>query len=96
MGWCDDPRSSSYNRAIDTRAPVRQEAMWRADELYDVVFVIDYNIHPRKKGAGSAIFFHLARPGLVPTEGCVAISLTDMRRLIPRLSRRAVIDIRRT
>ena len=63
--------------------------MWREDNLYDLVFVLDQNFSRRAKGLGSAIFFHLARPGLTPTAGCVAISETDMRKLAPRLAKRA-------
>ena len=52
--------------------------MWREDHVYDLTFVLDRNFSRRAKGRGSAIFFHLARPGLTPTAGCVAISAADM------------------
>ena len=45
------------------------------------------------RGRGSAIFFHLARPGLTPTAGCVAIAAADMRKLAPRLARGATMRI---
>ena len=67
--------------------------MWREDHLYDLTFVLDQNFSRRAKGRGSAIFFHLARPGLTPTAGCVAISAADMRKLAPRLGRGAVMAI---
>ena len=67
--------------------------MWRDDDLYDLAFVLDYDFTRRRKGAGSAIFFHIARPGLTPTAGCVAIRAADMRRLAPRLSVNAVMTI---
>jgi L,D-peptidoglycan transpeptidase YkuD (ErfK/YbiS/YcfS/YnhG family) len=67
--------------------------MQRADHLYDACLVLDWNIAPRKRGRGSAIFFHLARPGYKPTEGCVAISRRDMERLLPHLSRRTVLKV---
>jgi L,D-peptidoglycan transpeptidase YkuD (ErfK/YbiS/YcfS/YnhG family) len=63
--------------------------MWREDHLYDLTFVLDQNFTKRAKGRGSAIFFHLARPGLTPTAGCVAISAANMRKLAPRLAARA-------
>jgi L,D-peptidoglycan transpeptidase YkuD (ErfK/YbiS/YcfS/YnhG family) len=59
--------------------------MRRADGLYDICLVLDWNIASRRRYRGSAIFFHLIRPGYEPTEGCVAISLKDMRRLLPFL-----------
>ncbi|VTZ28381.1 conserved hypothetical protein [Methylocella tundrae] len=94
MGWCDDPDSGLYNRPIV--APFRQshEKLWRADHLYDIVIVLDYNIMPRRKRRGSAIFLHCARPGFAPTEGCVALAADDFRRLLPRLSQRTVLTIR--
>jgi L,D-peptidoglycan transpeptidase YkuD (ErfK/YbiS/YcfS/YnhG family) len=92
-GWCEDPASPRYNRPV--RLPARDctDRMWRADDLYDLTFVLDQNFARRSKGRGSAIFFHLARPGLTPTAGCVAISADDMRKLAPRLARGAVMRI---
>jgi len=69
------------------------DRMWRDDHLYDLTFVLDQNYSRRAKGGGSAIFFHLARTGLTPTAGCVAISPSDMRKLAPRLARGAVMAI---
>ena len=47
--------------------------MLSADDLYDACIVLDWNIRPRRRGRGSAIFFHLARPDFTPTQGCVAV-----------------------
>lgn len=91
LGWCDDPASPLYNRPAPLPLPAGHEAMWRRDVLYDVVFALDYNMAPRRKGLGSAIFFHCAKPGLTPTLGCVALRPADMRRLLPRLARAARI-----
>ena len=92
-GWCEDPRSPCYNRPVRLPFAGVVDSMWRADNLYDLTFVLDFNFSRRRNGAGSAIFFHLARPGLTPTAGCVAISAADMRRLAPRLSKRAAMVI---
>ncbi len=94
LGWCEDPASPSYNRAI--RLPVRagHETMWREDGLYDFVGVLDYNMRPRRKYRGSAIFLHCARPDLSPTAGCVALGATDLRKLLPRLARKVVLVVR--
>ena len=92
-GWCEDPRSRCYNRPVRLPFGSTVDRMWRADDLYDLTIVLDQNFTWRRKGAGSAIFFHLARPGLTPTAGCVAIRAADMRKLLPRLSRRAVMAI---
>ncbi len=95
LGWCDDPASPAYNRPGPLPMRASHEEMWRADGLYDVVFVLDYNLYPRRAGGGSAIFLHCAREdggargrgGLKPTLGCVALRGADMRRLLPRLGR---------
>jgi L,D-peptidoglycan transpeptidase YkuD (ErfK/YbiS/YcfS/YnhG family) len=72
--------------------------MWRQDGLYNLVVVLDYNLHPRLRGKGSAIFLHCARTArgssdLKPTLGCVALQEASLRRLLPRLARGAVIKI---
>jgi L,D-peptidoglycan transpeptidase YkuD (ErfK/YbiS/YcfS/YnhG family) len=82
MLWCDEPKHPAYNRLV--KAPFRpsHEEMQRADGLYDICLVLDWNITTRKRYGGSAIFFHLIKPGYQPTAGCVAVSVTDMRRLL--------------
>jgi L,D-peptidoglycan transpeptidase YkuD (ErfK/YbiS/YcfS/YnhG family) len=92
-GWCEDPDSPRYNRPVPLPARDCTDRMWREDALYDLTFVLDQNFRQRTKGRGSAIFFHIARPGLTPTAGCVAISAADMRKLAPRLARGAIMAI---
>jgi L,D-peptidoglycan transpeptidase YkuD (ErfK/YbiS/YcfS/YnhG family) len=77
-GWCDDPDDPAYNRPVALPHAGRAEALWRADELYDLVVPLGYNDDPPRLGAGSAIFLHLARPDYAPTEGCVALARADL------------------
>ena len=86
-GWCDAPGDRNYNRPVSLPYPASHEELSRQDHLYDVAIVMDYNVTQRltAKGGGSAIFFHLAREGYTPTEGCVAVSRRDMLWLLPRL-----------
>lgn len=93
LGWCDAPADRNYNRPVTLPYEQSHEEMVRADRLYDVVVVLDWNIAPRRRGRGSAIFFHLAAPGYTPTAGCVAVSAPDMRRILARLGPRARIVI---
>lgn len=81
-GWCDDPGHHRYNRPVRLPFAASHERLWRDDHLYDVVVVLDHNRRPRARGLGSAVFFHLARPDFAPTEGCVAVTLPAMRRLL--------------
>jgi L,D-peptidoglycan transpeptidase YkuD (ErfK/YbiS/YcfS/YnhG family) len=94
MGWCDDPASPVYNRPVHLPFGAGHELMWRDDGLYDVVIVLGYNLHPRRKNRGSAIFLHCARQDLGPTAGCIALRPADLRRLLPRLSAKTVLIVR--
>ena len=87
MLWCDEPMHPSYNRLVS--APFRpiHEEMRRADGLYDICLVLDWNVTSRRRHAGSAIFFHLIRPGYEPTAGCIAVALRDMLRILPHMRR---------
>ncbi|MGD9658969.1 MAG: L,D-transpeptidase [Methylocystis sp.] len=91
--WCDDPRSFLYNKPLHGPSRLGHEEMWREDSLYDAVGVLDYNLHPRVRGRGSAIFFHIATCELSPTAGCVALRRRDMARLLPRLGRKVALLI---
>ncbi len=92
-GWCDSPADRNYNRPVRLPYRASAESLWREDGLYDVVVVLAYNDRPRIKGRGSAIFMHVARPLLAPTEGCVALPLRDLLELLNRCDRRSVVEI---
>lgn len=79
-GWCDAPGHGRYNRACRLPFPASAERMLREDGIYDIVVVTDHNQRPRVRGRGSAIFLHVARPTLTPTEGCVAFPEAVWRR----------------
>ncbi len=81
-GWCDDPAHTDYNRPIRLPHPARHERLWRDDALYDIVGVLGWNDAPVQRDRGSAIFLHVARPDLAPTEGCVALPLAELRHLL--------------
>lgn len=95
LGWCEVPNDRNYNRPVKMPYAASHETMRRADALYDYCMVLDWNISPRRRGRGSAIFFHLARPDFSPTLGCVAVTARVMARLLPLLSRRTVLEVRR-
>lgn len=95
LGWCEVPDDRNYNRPVAIPYGASHERMKRDDNLYDAVIVLDWNIRPRRRGRGSAIFFHLARPGFTPTQGCVAVTHAVMAQLLPRLSSRTVLKVLR-
>ena len=96
LGWCEVPDDRNYNRPVKLPYRVSHERMMRDDRLYDACLVLDWNIRPRRRSRGSAIFLHLARPGFGPTEGCIAVAAGTMRRLLPALSRRSVLCVTRS
>ena len=68
--------------------------MWRADHLYDLVVVLNHNRVPRVRGAGSAIFMHVAERDFAPTAGCIAFRREHLLSLVKRLGRGARICIK--
>ena len=82
-GWCDDPRSPAYNRLVRIPNEWSHEKMWREDGLYDVLVVVGYNDDPPEGEWGSAIFLHIARDDMSPTQGCVAFARNDLLELLP-------------
>lgn len=93
LGWCDAPADRNYNRPVPLPYPAGHERMWRPDGLYDAVIVLGWNIVPRLRNRGSAIFLHLARPGYAPTEGCIAVSRPTMARLLPHVRAGSVVRV---
>ena len=81
-GWCDAPADRNYNRLVRLPYPASCEPLWRSDPVYDIVVVLAHNSRPRHRFGGSAIFVHVARPHFTPTEGCIALSRTDLLRFL--------------
>jgi len=73
--WSDDPKDPDYNHGLTaTNHPFSHERLFRADHLYDLFAVLDFNWPVAVPGKGSAIFLHIWRAPRHPTEGCVAFS----------------------
>jgi L,D-peptidoglycan transpeptidase YkuD (ErfK/YbiS/YcfS/YnhG family) len=92
-GWCDDPADLAYNRPVRRPYPASHETLWREDGLYDLVVELGYNDNPVLPGKGSAIFLHIARPDFGPTEGCVALTEADLRRLLARCGSETILRV---
>jgi L,D-peptidoglycan transpeptidase YkuD (ErfK/YbiS/YcfS/YnhG family) len=93
MGWCDQTGHRLYNRPVTLPFGASHEVLTRADTAYDIVIILNHNITPRRQNQGSAIFLHLIRDGASHTEGCVAISLSDMRKILQGLNSRSRLQI---
>ena len=84
--WSDDPADPEYNKLVRTPHPHSHEALRRADRLYDLVILTDWNWPLSVPGRGSAIFLHRwRRPGYA-TEGCVALRPDHLRWICHRIT----------
>lgn len=76
--WSDDPTDIDYNMMVRAPYPHSHERLRRADPLYDLIILTDWNWPYAVRGRGSAIFIHQwRRPGYA-TEGCVALARGDL------------------
>jgi L,D-peptidoglycan transpeptidase YkuD (ErfK/YbiS/YcfS/YnhG family) len=92
LGWCDAAGAANYNRAVRLPFMSSHETLNRQDGLYQTVLVLDWNMTKRAQGRGSAIFMHIARENYAPTEGCIALSPRDMRRLMLCIGQGAIVS----
>ena len=82
MGWCDDPKSKQYNKLIKLPFVYRHEKLYKKENMYDIILVLNYNMNPIKKNKGSAIFIHIAKNNFKKTEGCIAIKKNQILRIV--------------
>ena len=64
MGWCDDSKSKKYNKLISIPFNYNYEKLFKKDNTYDIILVLDYNMNPIIKSKGSAIFIHMFKKKL--------------------------------
>jgi len=93
MGWCNDSRSKKYNQEIIFPFNYKAEKLYRKDNIYDLLINIHYNLKPRIKKKGSAIFLHIAKKKYKPTSGCVAISKRNFLKILPLINKNTKILI---
>ena len=93
MGWCDDPNSKSYNQLINLPTKYTHEKLYRKDNVYDLLIVLNYNMSPISKNKGSAIFIHIARQNYKKTSGCVAIKKPHLIKLIKTIKKNTKVVI---
>ena len=93
MGWCNDPKSKKYNQLIKLPSKYSAEKIYRKDNTYDIILVLNYNLNPIRKGKGSAIFIHVARKNYKNTLGCIAVSKRDLKKVIKKINKSTIINI---
>ena len=85
MGWCDDFKSSHYNKPVKLPFAHKYEKLYRKENIYDIILVLNYNMNPVKKNRGSAIFIHVSKNNYKKTEGCVAIKKVNLIKLLKKI-----------
>ena len=80
--WCDQASSHRYNQPVSFTLPGSSEALWRSDNLYDIIVVLNHNSLPFIRGRGSAVFIHLCNSESNDTQGCIALDQNDLRKLL--------------
>ena len=93
MGWCNDSKSKNYNRLIKLPSVYNFEKLFKNNNTYDILIVLDYNMNPTIKNKGSAIFIHVAKKNYKKTEGCIALRKNDLLKIIKKLKKNTEVKI---
>ena len=95
MGWCDDPKSIYYNKLVKLPFVHNYEQLYKRENIYDIILVLNYNMNPVKKNKGSAIFIHVSKINYKKTEGCVAIKKLNLIKLLREINQNTKVKISR-
>ena len=93
MGWCDDSNSKQYNKLIKLPSNYKYEKLYKKENVYDIIIVLNYNMNPVIKNKGSAIFIHVAKKNYKKTEGCIAVKKVDLLKIAKNLKKNTTILI---
>ena len=61
MGWCDDPKSIHYNRLVKLPFAYNYEKLFKKENIYDIILVLNYNMNPVKKIKAALFLFMLRK-----------------------------------
>jgi len=92
--WSDDSRDPDYNLMVRAPHGWRHERLRRADRLYDLILITDWNWPRAIPGEGSAIFVHVWRKPRHPTAGCIAFARADLLWIARRIRHRTRLIVR--
>ena len=83
--WSDDSDDTDYNLMVRAPHNHSHERLRRADPLYDLILITDWNWPYAKPGRGSAIFVHAWRHPRYPTAGCIGLARSDLLWIAARI-----------
>ncbi len=84
--WSDDGGDAGYNLLVRAPYDHSHEALRRADPLYDLILITDWNWPDVIPGQGSCIFIHQWRRPGYPTEGCIGFQRDHLRWIAARIT----------
>ena len=91
------PTTGMVTASNNTTCPVPStfsfENLYKKENIYDIVIVLNFNMNPVIRNRGSAIFIHVARKNYQKTEGCVAIKKNHLIQIIKELKRNTKVKI---
>ena len=93
MAWCDDPKSKYYIQLIKLPSAFSFEKLYKKENIYDIILVLNFNMKPVIKNKGSAIFIHIAKENYKKTEGCVALKKKHLIKILQELERNSKVKI---
>lgn len=93
IAWCDDPQSRNYNQLIKLPSKYSYENLFKKNNIYDLILVLNFNTNPIIKNKGSAIFIHVAKKNYKPTAGCIALKKNHLIKLVNNLKKNTVVKI---
>ena len=91
--WCDDPASKYYNKLVELPFNYRHEKLYKKENIYDIILIINYNMSPIVKNKGSAIFIHVSNRNYKKTEGCIALKKTHLLKILKELKKNTSVKI---
>ena len=93
MGWSTDSNDPDYNKLITLPTNYKHEKLYRNDNCYDIILVINYNVSPIIYNKGSAIFVHCADKKAF-TEGCIAVKKPQLLEMLKSVDSDTVLKIK--
>ena len=91
--WCDDPTAKYYNKLVKLPFNYRHEKLYKKENIYDIVLVLNFNMNPISKNRGSAIFIHVANKNYKKTQGCIALKKIHLLKIIEEFKNNTQIKI---
>ena len=70
--------TKDYNKLIKLPSSYSYEKLYKKENVYDIIIVLNFNMRPIVKKKGSAIFMHVAKNNYFPTRGCIALQKKDL------------------